>query len=76
MVAEHSDQQFKVKLCEPGKVEYSNDDIHWIPREHIDHPSSALADTLTDTWAFGTTLWQMFSYGISPLECKLYLQNT
>lgn len=67
LVAEHTNQTFKVKLADPGGVRYDQRDLHWIPREYHQHPPLALRDPTTDTWAFATTLWQIFSYGDSPL---------
>lgn len=67
LVAEHTDQSFKVKLSDPGLVRYDQHDLHWIPREHHMHPPLALHDPTTDIWAFSTTLWQIFSLGATPL---------
>ncbi|KAK4299220.1 hypothetical protein Pmani_028482 [Petrolisthes manimaculis] len=67
LVADHTDTTFKVKLADPGMVRYDQRDLHWIPREYHSHPPMALRDPTTDTWAFATTLWQIFSYGDSPL---------
>lgn len=67
LVADHTDQTFKVKLGDPGLVNYTQQDLHWIPREHHSQPSSALSDHTTDMWAFSTTLWQIFSFGVTPL---------
>ncbi|RXG73997.1 Tyrosine-protein kinase hopscotch [Armadillidium vulgare] len=57
----------QVKLGDPSKPEYSSKDIHWLPREHIMHPLSALADPNVDVWAFATTVWEIFSMGETPL---------
>lgn len=67
LVAEHTDQTFKVKLGDPGMVRCTEKDIHWIPREHHSHPAMAVNDVTTDIWAFSTTLWQIFSKGKEPL---------
>nr|ANA91281.1 Jak [Penaeus japonicus] len=67
LVAEHTDQTFKVKLGDPGVVRYTEKDIHWIPREHHNQPDMAIKDITTDIWAFSTTLWQIFSKGKDPL---------
>ncbi|XP_066947978.1 tyrosine-protein kinase hopscotch [Macrobrachium rosenbergii] len=67
LVANHTEQTFKVKLGDPGLVTYTEQDIHWIPREHHAQPSLAVNNNTTDIWAFSTTLWQIFSFGVSPL---------
>ena len=40
----------------------------WIPREYHQEISRAAYEPTTDCWAFGTLLWEMFSYGQRPLE--------
>ncbi|XP_076035813.1 tyrosine-protein kinase JAK2-like isoform X2 [Oratosquilla oratoria] len=67
LVVEHTQRVFKVKLSDPGKIEYSLQDIHWIPREYHTNPPQAINNPTTDIWAFATTVWQIFSMGVKPL---------
>lgn len=38
----------------------------WIPPEYHRDPERAKLCYQTDHWAFGTTLWQIFSHGLAP----------
>lgn len=42
--------------------------IHWIPPEHFNDYSHAAKSTASDVFAFGTTIWEIFSYGVKPLS--------
>ncbi|KAF2351545.1 Serine-threonine/tyrosine-protein kinase catalytic domain [Trinorchestia longiramus] len=68
LVASHEENQFVVKLSEPGDSVVDESCIHWIAREHHDHPPSSKQDPSTDVWAFATTAWQIFSEGQWPLK--------
>ncbi|GFS90101.1 tyrosine-protein kinase hopscotch [Nephila pilipes] len=67
LVAVHNDSSFKVKLTDPGLISYTDADIHWIPPECYNDYSQASKSCLADVFAFGTTLWQIFSSGSKPL---------
>lgn len=40
--------------------------IPWIPVECYKSYASATKSTAADVWAFGTTVWQIFSFGQLP----------
>ncbi|XP_023229778.1 tyrosine-protein kinase JAK2-like [Centruroides sculpturatus] len=82
LVSQHSDNSFKVKLADPGIVVYNDEDMHWIPPECYSDFSQAAKSLAADVWAFGTTLWEIFSFGEIPFKDKktneikeLYLQG-
>lgn len=39
----------------------------WIPFEHHDSLDKPKLDFKADMWAYATTLWEIFSYGRSPM---------
>ncbi|XP_040577456.1 tyrosine-protein kinase JAK2 [Lepeophtheirus salmonis] len=66
------EDSFKVKLGDPGISDHSLEkDAFWLPPEVF---SSFINTSLTilpeypeiDTWAYSTTLWEIFAYGQSP----------
>lgn len=66
LVSAHNENTCLIKLCDPGLHKYNNDEVHWIPPEcHHDFTLSRSLPT-ADIWAFGTTLWEIFSYGSIP----------
>ncbi|XP_046399545.1 tyrosine-protein kinase JAK2 [Ischnura elegans] len=65
MVCAHDDRAFKVKLSDPGLHEYSHNDVYWIPVECYANPLCAQTSVAADVWAFGTSLWEIFSFGES-----------
>lgn len=67
LVSQHEANAFCVKLSDPGLLVYMNDDIHWIPPEFYHNLSMAKSSIKADTWSFGTTLWEIFSYGELPM---------
>ncbi|XP_077554921.1 tyrosine-protein kinase hopscotch [Haemaphysalis longicornis] len=67
LVSQHEANAFYVKLSDPGLLVYMNDDVHWIPPEFYNNLSMAKSSIKADTWAFGTTLWEIFSYGEPPM---------
>ncbi|XP_066903761.1 tyrosine-protein kinase hopscotch isoform X2 [Halyomorpha halys] len=67
LVTAHTENTFSVKVADPGiHNTFSEHDWHWIPPELYDNPREVLKNTSADVWAFGTTLWQLFSYGLQP----------
>jgi Janus kinase 2 len=58
---------FEVKLGDPGLPrEYTDQDVPWIPIEDYDDLDNSRTNLKADIWAYSTTLWEIFSRGISP----------
>ncbi|CAB3370613.1 Hypothetical predicted protein [Cloeon dipterum] len=68
MVSAHTERTFEVKLTDPGLPQYTERDIPWIPIECYGNLSLAGKSKFADVWAFGTTLWQIFSFGKNPCD--------
>ena len=70
LVSEYSDSCFKVKLSDPISDNDINVERLWLPPEYLSPDESSYSSKrLThsvDVWAFGTTVWQIFSYGLKP----------
>ncbi|XP_013776331.1 tyrosine-protein kinase JAK2-like [Limulus polyphemus] len=68
LVVSHTENSFRVKLADPGIYSYSLSDIHWIPPEYYAKFTLVSKSSAADVWAFGTTVWEIFSYGQKPLD--------
>lgn len=56
--------QLVVKLGDPGlPMEYSVQDVPWIPIEDYNDLSASRKNLKGDIWAYATTLWEIFSRG-------------
>ncbi|KAK9497663.1 hypothetical protein O3M35_004350 [Rhynocoris fuscipes] len=67
MVAAHTESTFSVRLADPGiHTGFTNHDYHWIPAELYSQLDSVSRLSTSDVWALGTTLWQLFSFGLQP----------
>lgn len=63
--------KFVVKLGDPGvPLDLTISDVPWIAIEDYDDFPASRKNLKGDIWAYATTLWQIFSYGV-----LLTLQN-
>ena len=70
LVSEHSSTCLRVKLSDPISDNDINTERVWLPPEYYtesqtNHSFKRLTHSV-DVWAFGTTVWQIFSYGLKP----------
>ena len=73
-VCQHTERQFQVKLCEGSLDGPRTEDVHWLDFDQLqaalnsDILGTEIKPSLVgDVWSLGTTLWELFSYGESPL---------
>jgi hypothetical protein len=58
-----------VKLGDPGlPVDFTMNDLPWIPFEDFDDLNGSRKNLKADIYAYATTLWEVFSRGVSPLS--------
>uniref|UniRef100_T1IKG8 non-specific protein-tyrosine kinase n=1 Tax=Strigamia maritima TaxID=126957 RepID=T1IKG8_STRMM len=67
LVSAHESNSFRVKLCDFGMPSCDITQIHWIPPECYETLHTSCHSLPADVWAFGTTIWEIFSYGLLPL---------
>ncbi|XP_028968501.1 uncharacterized protein LOC100908044 [Galendromus occidentalis] len=72
-VFDRSQGPLKVKLGEPGVLQYTDEDVPWIAPEHLQDMDSVASAPAADVYALGTTLWEIFNrasspFGIVPLD--------
>ncbi|XP_014484244.1 PREDICTED: tyrosine-protein kinase hopscotch [Dinoponera quadriceps] len=65
LVHAHTANSFIVKLTDPGIFTNTEADLHWIPPECYSNLESAKRNPQADIWALATTIWEIFSRGLS-----------
>lgn len=68
LVLSREENSFKIKLADPGVALYEENQIHWIPPEYYHYFAGVKHSMAADVWAFATTLWEIFSFGDTPLR--------
>jgi serine/threonine protein kinase len=79
LVSHYSSNSLKVKLSDPISDNDINQERAWLPPEYFSTIECACSfKRLThylDVWSFGTTVWQIFSYGEKP-NCDEMIELT
>lgn len=59
---------FIVKLGDPGlPYDFTEKDVPWIPIEDYENLNGSRNNMKADIWAYATTLWEIFSRGVTPV---------
>ena len=76
-VCSHSNSQFNVKLCDGSLDAPRKEDVHWLDFVQLQvalsmelHGTEIVPSAVGDVWSFGTTLWELFSFGEVPLQAS------
>jgi hypothetical protein len=79
LVSHYSSNSLKVRLSDPISDNDINQERAWLPPEYFSTIECAYSfKRLThflDVWSFGTTVWQIFSYGEKP-NCDEIIELT
>ena len=80
-VCKHTAAQFQVKLCEGSLDGPRSEDVHWLDFTQLRAAvtsevlgTEVAASLAGDVWSFGTTLWELFSFGEAPLPGVAWIE--
>ncbi|CAG0915706.1 unnamed protein product [Notodromas monacha] len=68
LVFAHTDRQLQVKLADPGLTVVDKIEYPWIAPECMRDVRKIWRSKSADVWAFGTTLWEIYSFGKNPSD--------